>query len=278
LFCADAGGAVQSVQAGVIRTNCLDCLDRTNMAQATLAAAVAAEQLAALSAAAAASMTAKAAAAGMPARAAAAPAPSEAAGADGAGPDAPQPPPPPPLSAAQAATLARLWEAHGDALSRQYTLTPAQRRDRSAPLSAESLAAALRDCGIAVLRYLHNNHSDGPACDAAALVSGAHVPPRARDAAAPPPPLPRAATTRAAHAARRLPLLQAAALLCAGRALAALRALWALSGDLIGASSAFVVWISVLVALAHVATHHGARFVARPLLAPPAPADSLAAR
>jgi hypothetical protein len=32
-FHADAKGRIQAVQRGVIRTNCMDCLDRTNVAQ-----------------------------------------------------------------------------------------------------------------------------------------------------------------------------------------------------------------------------------------------------
>jgi hypothetical protein len=35
----DAAGTVQSVQTGVVRTNCMDCLDRTNVVSTTLSAA-----------------------------------------------------------------------------------------------------------------------------------------------------------------------------------------------------------------------------------------------
>jgi hypothetical protein len=200
VFCAGGGGGVRSRQAGLLRVNCLDCADRTNAAQATVALAAARAQLAALAAASGA--------------AAPAPAGSDASGA-GAGTEdetASE------LSPAMADALRALWAAHGDALSRQYTRTAAQRRDRSAPPSVAAFAAAARDFGISVLRYFHNNHRDADACDADALVCGAHVPCRrqrgsggAAAAAASASPFPRSLAARAAHIARRLPLLQARA-------------------------------------------------------------------
>jgi hypothetical protein len=276
VFCADACGAVRSTQAGFIRTNCLDTLDRTNLAQTAVALVTAEAQLAALAAAAVGADAAPAAAAGVM---------------------------PPALSPALGEALRVLWAAQGDALSLQYTRTPAQRRDRSAPLSAASVAAWLRDAFISCRRYVQNNHADADACDAAALVSGAHVPPRrqrrGKEAAGESRvrwPFPRGAAARAVHAARRLPLLQvrcvrqrqlphlaagldtlamhffvlcmqAAALLCGARVLVAMRALAALSGDLSGASAAFAAWTGALVAVVHVAANRGSAFVARPLFA-----------
>ena len=35
-FMMDPGGSVMSVQQGVFRTNCIDCLDRTNVVQSML--------------------------------------------------------------------------------------------------------------------------------------------------------------------------------------------------------------------------------------------------
>jgi hypothetical protein len=205
VFCADAGGAVRSTQAGFIRTNCLDTLDRTNLAQTAIALAAAEAQLAALAAAAVVPSGDIAPAAGAIAAECAAPV------APAAAPAGVMPPTLPP---ALKAALRVLWAAQGDALSLQYTRTPAQRRDRSAPLSCLSAAAWLRDALISCRRYVQNNHADADACDAAALVSGAHVPPRRRrgkEAAGASRvhwPFPRGAAARVAHAARRLPLLQ----------------------------------------------------------------------
>ena len=64
-----------------------------------------------------------------------------------------------------------------------------------------------------------------------------------------------------------MPLLQAALLLCAGRAASALRGLASLSGDLAGGTAAFSLWATAAMALGHVAARHGAAFVARPLFA-----------
>ena len=209
------------------------------MAQSALAAAVAAVQLAALQG-------------GASAPAEAQPAPAAAATA---------------LPAGLASALAALWRSHGDALSLQYTRTPAQRRDRSAPASATAAMAAARDAAISLRRYIQNNHGDGAACDAAALLSGAHVPPRAAAAAASAWPFPHGAAARVAHAARRMPLLQAAAALCCARVIAALRTLAALQGDLGAATGAFAGWSTLLMALSHVAERYGRALVARPLFA-----------
>ena len=70
-----------------------------------------------------------------------------------------------------------------------------------------------------------------------------------------------------AHAARRLPVLQTAAVMCAARAAGALRVLAGLTGDLGAASGAFALWTTALLVLAHVAERHGSSFVARPLFA-----------
>lgn len=41
----DAQGAVKKTQTSVIRTNCMDCLDRTNVVQSTIARYVLTQQL-----------------------------------------------------------------------------------------------------------------------------------------------------------------------------------------------------------------------------------------
>ena len=234
-----AGGKAVLRQGGVLRVNCLDVLDRTNMAQAAAAALAAAMQLAAL-------------------RGEQAAPPAEARSDDAAANDSD-----PTLPAALAAALASLWRAHGDAVAMQYTRTGAQRRDRSAAASVAAFAAVARDALISTRRYVQNNHGDAAACDAAALLAGTHrAVSRSGDS-----PFPRGFAARAAHVARRMPLLQAALLLCAGRAASALRGLASLSGDLAGGTAAFSLWATAAMALGHVAARHGAAFVARPLFA-----------
>ena len=211
-------GRVLRSQAGVVRTNCLDCLDRSNLAETEMGCAAAMQQMDALDVCA--------------------------------------------EQRAEALSLLRsLWGVAGDAVSLQYTGTAAQRRDRSARLSRASALAWLRDAAISAARYVLNNHADARLCDAAALVSGAHVPSSRAS------PFPRGAFGRAACALKRLPALQAAALYCAFRAASAAWAVPLLQGDAMHAGAAAAAWATVAAALTHLALTHGAAFVARPLLA-----------
>ncbi len=216
---------VLQLQSGALRTNCLDCLDRTNMAQSALGGAVAARQLDALGVADAATRT------------------------------------------AALSSLALLWRSAGDAASRQYTGTPAQRRDRSAPPSLKAALDALRDGVISVARYVLNNHADGRLCDAAMLISGAHVPRRGAS------PFPVGGLRRAQETVRRTPALQTLLLLCVARTLAAARAVPLFAGDATMAGASAAAWLSAALAVVHVARTHGAAFVNRPLLAPHAVAE-----
>ena len=242
-----ADAVVKSRQRGVLRINCLDCLDRTNMAQVAASMAAAAMQLRALRGG-----------------QAAPPAEGSTDGGSGdkivnSGADAEA------LPAALRDALVTLWRAHGDALAQQYTRTGAQRRDRSAKPGLRTAVAATRDALISLRRYVQNNHGDAAACDAAALLAGTHAPAAAASERA--SPFPRGLSARVAHAGRRAPLLQAALLLCAGRCGAALRGLATLSGDLSAGTAAFTLWAAVTLALGHVALRFGHAFVARPLFA-----------
>lgn len=242
-------GGVTRRQKGVLRVNCLDVLDRTNMAQMAAATEAAIMQLRALKQ-------------------------REAAPAEGAKGEAAQQDDEHELPPALEAALGAMWRSHGDALAQQYTRTGAQRRDRSAPPSLAAALAAGRDLLISLRRYVQNNHGDGAACDAAALLSGAHVPVRSgveqagsTASASASSPFPRGVAARLAHAGRRAPLLQAALLLCVGRAAQALRGLAQLTGDLGAGTAGFAFWATAAMLLGHVAVRHGAAFVARPLFA-----------
>jgi len=199
-----ADGGVHK-QTGLIRSNCLDSCDRTNIVQGIVGDAVLGLQAQKLGAEAT-----------------------------------------PELREA----LQQLWRDGGDAISLHYAGTAAQRR-RGAAVGLGRLAMlrlTLRDIHISIVRYAVNNHLDGARCDADALVSGAHVPPREEKGSAGPFPT---GVGRVLAALRAVPLLQAAA------AMTTLLSL--LSGD--------PAPLLLSAGLFQLGRRFGALFVSRPLLA-----------
>ena len=135
---ASPGGAATS-QAGVIRINCVDCLDRTNVVQGWLARRSLGAALAA---------------------------------ARGGDPGAPLEA----LNPAAEAAFKHLWADHGDALSRQYAGTGALKSGFTR--TGKRGLAGLVDDGIKSLaRYYLNNFRDGAKQDALDLATGCFVPP-----------------------------------------------------------------------------------------------------
>ena len=225
-------------QCGVVRTNCLDCLDRTNLAQSMVARRALEQQLAALGR--------------LPSGAALSDAPDVAA----------------------AATA--LWEAHGDALSRHYSGTPALRR-------ARGVRGALRDAAVSAWRHVLNNHRDGRKADATALALGLHAPLEALLAeqfgvAAGVKPGDgglaawlHAARGAALHRLRRFPALQCAALVCAAQAVRTAFCLLSRgrTKSLAAATAlaaAALLWAALCVATVRQAEHFGVHLVDRPAL------------
>lgn len=145
---ADAPGSrvdgrleVRGVQTSVVRTNCMDCLDRTNVVQSLLARWTLDRMLAD---------------AGLLAR-----------GARFADEDA-----------AFELLFRNLWADNADVVSRAYSGTGAMKTDMTR-LGRRTRAGALEDARVAVTRYCRNNFLDGPRQDAFDLFLGAYQPPPA---------------------------------------------------------------------------------------------------
>ncbi|KAF2454275.1 phosphoinositide phosphatase-like protein [Lineolata rhizophorae] len=150
---AAAGGEetrldVRARQRYVVRTNCMDCLDRTNVVQSMLARVVLTRML-------------------------------HDAGCLRAGEAADD-------DAAFESLFRNVWADNADVVSRAYSGTGALKTDFTRT-GKRTRAGALRDLTNSVTRYVLNNFGDGPRQDAFDLFLGAHVPDdEAAGAAAPP--------------------------------------------------------------------------------------------
>lgn len=139
-FHASADGAVLRTQHSVFRVNCIDCLDRTNVAQCLLARRALIHQLAALG--------------WIP---------------------APQPGQQPALAANLDAALKTAWADNADALSLQYAGTGALKADFTRT-GKRTRYGLLRDGYFSALRYAKNNFSDGWRQDSIDLLLGNYRP------------------------------------------------------------------------------------------------------
>ncbi|KAL2125495.1 hypothetical protein VTJ04DRAFT_1860 [Mycothermus thermophilus] len=144
---ADAPGAarvdgrleVRSLQSGVVRTNCMDCLDRTNVVQSMLGRWTLDRMLTDL---------------GLLAR-----------GARFADEDP-----------AFEELFRNLWADNADEVARGYAGTGAMKTDLTR-LGKRTKGGALQDVRVSVTRYWRNNFLDGPRQDAFDLFLGAYQPP-----------------------------------------------------------------------------------------------------
>ncbi|KAL2017457.1 hypothetical protein VTK56DRAFT_2053 [Thermocarpiscus australiensis] len=130
---------VRSLQTSVVRTNCMDCLDRTNVVQSMLARWTLDRMLIDL---------------GLLAR-----------GSRFADEDA-----------AFELLFRNMWADNADVVSRSYSGTGAMKTDLTR-LGRRTRAGALQDANVAVTRYCRNNFLDGPRQDAFDLFLGAYQPP-----------------------------------------------------------------------------------------------------
>jgi len=144
---SNSGGGTR--QVGVIRANCIDCLDRTNVVQGLLGRKALARALA---------------------LAGALPPPDGAAGAAAADPGAG-----PELPASLESRFKHMWADHGDDVSRQYAGTGALKSGFTRT-GRRTYAGLLDDGAKSAVRYLKNNFSDGRKQDALDLATGAFVP------------------------------------------------------------------------------------------------------
>jgi len=135
-FFYEKDGTVVQSQAGVCRTNCIDCLDRTNVVQSMVARIVLREQLIHF---------------GILER----------------GAKIDQYP-------AVERFLKHLWANHADALSVQYSGTPALKTDYTRT-GKRTTMGALADGWNSLKRYVLNNFRDGLRQDALDLFTGAFV-------------------------------------------------------------------------------------------------------
>ncbi|KAI5851151.1 SacI homology domain-containing protein [Morchella snyderi] len=119
---AAEGAVVHRRQAGVLRTNCMDCLDRTNVVQSAAARAALEKNLAALGVRV------------------------DGGGGGGGG-------------EAEAAWFNRLWADNGDAISKQYASTAALKGDFTRTRK-RNYRGALTDFGLTLTRYFTNIVSD----------------------------------------------------------------------------------------------------------------------
>ncbi|KAK7498060.1 hypothetical protein BaRGS_00010648 [Batillaria attramentaria] len=127
---------VVSTQCGVFRTNCMDCLDRTNVVQSMLAVATLNDQLTRL-------------------------------GILGSGQSV--------SDQKQFDTVFRnIWADHADVISKQYAGTGALKTDFTRT-GKRTVAGALMDGYNSLIRYVKNNFQDGFRQDAIDLFLGNHV-------------------------------------------------------------------------------------------------------
>lgn len=136
-YFASEGGKVVSEQRSVVRTNCMDCLDRTNVVQGTLARWMLNEQLSAI-------------------------------GILGSGDQVEK-------HAEFMHVYRNVWADHADVISKAYSGTGALKTDftRTGKRSKEG---ALQDGVNSVTRYIKNNYFDGARQDAYDLFTGAWEP------------------------------------------------------------------------------------------------------
>ncbi|KAI5839330.1 SacI homology domain-containing protein [Morchella snyderi] len=129
--------SVKSWQTGVVRTNCMDCLDRTNVVQSIIARTLLAQQMV----------------------------------------DAGVIPPGTTTAAHTAfETLFRnAWADNADAVSRAYSGTGALKTDYTRT-GVRTRAGALADASNSITRYIRNNFADGPRQDAFDVFLGVHLP------------------------------------------------------------------------------------------------------
>ncbi len=130
---------VRGLQTSVVRTNCMDCLDRTNVVQSLLARWTLDRMFADL---------------GLLPR-----------GARFADEDA-----------AFELLFRNMWADNADVVSKSYSGTGAMKTDLTR-LGKRTKGGALQDGNVAVTRYCKNNFLDGPRQDAFDLFLGAYVPP-----------------------------------------------------------------------------------------------------
>lgn len=129
---------VRNTQTSVVRTNCMDCLDRTNVVQSLLARHMLDRMLTDL---------------GLLAR-----------GSHFSDEDA-----------ALYHLFRNMWADNADVVSRSYSGTGAMKTDLTRT-GARTKAGALQDLNVAVTRYCRNNFLDGPRQDAFDLFLGAYTP------------------------------------------------------------------------------------------------------
>ena len=136
---ADAQGRleVRNLQTAVVRTNCMDCLDRTNVVQTMLARWTLTRQLRDLGIL----------------------RPGESADDDAAFKD----------------LFRNIWADNADVVSRSYSGTGALKTDFTRT-GARTRAGMLQDLNNSITRYVKNNFGDGPRQDAFDLFLGAYLP------------------------------------------------------------------------------------------------------
>lgn len=130
---------VRNLQTSVVRSNCMDCLDRTNVVQSMLARWTLDRMFIDL---------------GLLAR-----------GSRFADEDA-----------AFELLFRNMWADNADVVSKSYSGTGAMKTDLTR-LGKRTTAGALQDANVAVTRYCRNNFLDGPRQDAFDLFLGAYQPP-----------------------------------------------------------------------------------------------------
>ncbi|KAJ1728378.1 Phosphoinositide phosphatase sac1 [Coemansia biformis] len=134
-FRARAGAGVQQHQRGVVRTNCMDCLDRTNVVQSELARSVLEQQLRAVGV-----LTEAESLTAFP---------------------------------ALRAMLNNVWADNADAVSGAYSGTGALKTDFTRT-GRRSYWGALQDARNSIERYVRGNFFDGERQDATDLLLGVH--------------------------------------------------------------------------------------------------------
>eukprot|EP00898_Chlorokybus_atmophyticus_P006474 jgi/Chlat1/6828/Chrsp51S06517 len=136
-YLADSNGKALRVQSGVIRSNCIDCLDRTNVVQSYFAYKALEQQLVA-------------------------------ARVFEPGETVEQ-------HAGLSVLFKNVWADHGDAISMQYTGTGALKGDVTRT-GVRTLQGAVNDGVNALSRYYLNNFCDGFRQDSCELVTGKYLP------------------------------------------------------------------------------------------------------
>ncbi|KAL7248564.1 hypothetical protein ACSBR2_003326 [Camellia fascicularis] len=135
-FLVDAEGKIQSEQKGIIRSNCIDCLDRTNVTQSFLAQKSLNSQLQRLGVL----------------------SPTECIS----------------MFSEDFAIFKTLWVEQGDEISLEYSGTHALKRDL-VRYGKQTMAGLIKDGISAISRYYLNNFQDGVRQDAMDLMSGRYT-------------------------------------------------------------------------------------------------------